>query len=116
MAVIAGPTTTRQLDADLWAVSPVDFIAHGVVGTAQSALDRAAVLLVRNLTQVDDSRPVLINLDTTVPDGFARFERVIEIVSNDEEDRQSARSRWKHYTAMGYEIKRHDLKLKGANP
>jgi DNA polymerase-3 subunit chi len=48
-----------------------------------------------------------------VPPGFERFARVVEVVSaSDEEDRQLARLRWKHYAAQGIAIKRHDLVLK----
>jgi DNA polymerase III subunit chi len=31
-------------------------------------------------------------------------------VTQDDSDRQAARLRWKHYTELGYEITRHDLK------
>jgi len=37
---------------------------------------------------------------------------VIEVVALDEADRQLARIRWKHYTEQGFDIVRHDLKLK----
>jgi len=30
----------------------------------------------------------------------------------DDDDRQQARTRWKHYSDRGYSITRHDLKLK----
>jgi DNA polymerase III subunit chi len=46
-----------------------------------------------------------------VPDGFEQFDRVIEVVTQDDADRLSARARWKHYNELGYEITRHDLKL-----
>jgi len=57
---------------------------------------------------------VLVNLTTAVPADFVQFERVIEVVSVDDDDRALARNRWKHYVQQGYEIQRHDLKLKGA--
>jgi len=58
---------------------------------------------------------VLLNLGAQVPDGFERFERLIEVVSLDEADRQTARSRWKHYADHGFAITRHDLNLKAPN-
>jgi DNA polymerase-3 subunit chi len=57
----------------------------------------------------------LVNLGDGVPDGFDTFKRVIEVVSLEDEDRQQARVRWKHYTSLGYDIERHDLKLKASN-
>jgi DNA polymerase-3 subunit chi len=37
---------------------------------------------------------------------------VIEVVGVDDEGRQLARGRWKHYADRGYTITRHDLTLK----
>ena len=51
---------------------------------------------------------VLVNLGRSVPDGFERFERLIEVVTVDEGDRLQARQRWKHYAERGYAITRHD--------
>ena len=48
-----------------------------------------------------------------VPQGFERFERLIEVVTGDEGDRLQARSRWKHYADRGYAITRHDLAAHG---
>ena len=57
---------------------------------------------------------VLLNLNTEVPEGFGRFDRLVEVVSaHDEADRAEARSRWRHYASRGYAITRHDLVLKG---
>jgi len=44
-----------------------------------------------------------------VPEGFERFERLIELVAQEDGDRQQARARWKHYADRGYAIQRHDL-------
>ena len=63
---------------------------------------------------MDDLTPrdVLLNLDNKVCAGFEQFARVIEVVTLDDTDRQHARSRWKQYTDQGFDIVRHDLKLK----
>ena len=55
---------------------------------------------------------VLLNLGDAVMPGYERFERTIEVVTLDEQDRQNARQRWKHYADRGYAITRHDLKLR----
>jgi DNA polymerase-3 subunit chi len=66
------------------------------------------------LAQAGTARQVLINLGATVPAGFEAFERVIDVVSVDDEDRSQGRQRWKQYTQLGYAITRHDLVAKGA--
>jgi len=49
-----------------------------------------------------------------VPGGFEQFERLIEVVTSDAQDRFQARQRWKHYADRGYAITRHDLAQPGA--
>ena len=52
---------------------------------------------------------VLINLRAEWPPFFSRFQRLIEIVSLDEQDRGQARERFKFYRDRGYAIQSHDL-------
>jgi len=52
---------------------------------------------------------VLLNLQPERPALFSRFQRLIEIVSADDEDRRLARERFKFYRDRGYEIRTHDL-------
>ena len=52
---------------------------------------------------------VLLNLRDEWPQFFSRFQRLVEIVSLDEEDRRLARERYKFYRDRGYEIQKHDL-------
>ena len=54
-------------------------------------------------------REMLVNLGPTVPVGFERFERLVDIVSNEADDRQIGRSRWRHYADRGYSIQPHDF-------
>jgi DNA polymerase-3 subunit chi len=58
---------------------------------------------------------VLVNLGADVPQGFEKFDRLIEVVSTDAADREQARNRWRLYTGQGYAIIRHDLNLKRAD-
>jgi DNA polymerase-3 subunit chi len=60
-------------------------------------------------------RQVLVNLGDEVPAGFERFERLIEIVAVDDHGRMTARQRWKHYTAQGYDLLQHDLSKRSAS-
>jgi DNA polymerase-3 subunit chi len=52
-----------------------------------------------------------VNLGAAIPEGFERFDRLIEIVAADVEDRQQARGRWKHYADRGYQIGKHEVSL-----
>jgi len=48
---------------------------------------------------------VLLNLGDEWPPFFASFERLLEIVALDDEDKQKARGRYRFYKERGYDIK-----------
>jgi DNA polymerase-3 subunit chi len=43
------------------------------------------------------------------PSFFARFERVAEVVTQDENSLQALRDAWRHYKDRGYPLTKHDL-------
>ena len=109
---VADATTLAQLDVALWGVSQTDFVPHVGPESAESVAKRSAVVLVAGQPKDSAQCAVLVNLGDEVPDVFGQFERVIEVVSTQDDDRALARERWKHYTRLGYTIARHDLKLR----
>ena len=111
VVVTGEPQVLAQLDELLWSVSPVDFVPHCLCTASAATVTSSAVVLADSLSGLDRDG-VLINLGQTLPTEFQRFERVIEVVTADEQDRLAARQRWKHYAAQGISIKRHDLVLK----
>jgi DNA polymerase III subunit chi len=52
---------------------------------------------------------VILNLHDDSPPSFSRFERLVELVGTDDDDRRLARDRFRFYRDRGYEIKHHDL-------
>jgi DNA polymerase III subunit chi len=110
VAVLAPPELLGPLDQALWTFSPLEFVAHVRAPCTPFDSARSPVLLCDDAQQADGFG-VLVNLSTQVPQGFERFDRVIEVVDQTDADRQAARLRWKHYTALGLDITRHDLNL-----
>lgn len=112
--VIAGPEESLdRLDRMLWALGPSDFVAHARSGGDEDMVAASPVLLTTDPRE-STHQDVLLNLGHNVPEGFARFQKLVEVVSaHDDADRQAARERWRHYAGRGYEIVRHDLVLKG---
>ncbi|WP_342617611.1 DNA polymerase III subunit chi [Rhodoferax sp. GW822-FHT02A01] len=98
-----------ELDKALWNLGPVDFITHCDATAPAAVKARSAVLLQSADQPLHADVPILVNLSDDVPQGFEQFQRVIEVVSTDEQDRSQARRRWKRYTELGYTITRHDL-------
>ncbi len=113
--VVTGPPASLQaLDTLLWTFSPHEFVAHCRAGSPPEQLMASPVVLAAQIQGGAElpHHQVLLNLGAEVAAGYERFERTIEVVSLDEDDRQHARLRWKHYADRGYSITRHDLKLK----
>lgn len=99
----------RSLDVELWTFSPLEFIPHCHAASADPQVLAASPVVLSDSARGTPHQQVLVNLGGRVPEGFERFERLNELVSVDDEDRQQARARWKHYADRGYAIKRHDV-------
>lgn len=112
VVVTAPAEALARLDTLLWTFSQTDFIAHVRQPAEPGLLAASPVVLTEAPAQDLPHHQVLLNLGPQLPAGFERFERLIEVVSLDEDDRQQARRRWKQYTELGYAIVRHDLNLK----
>jgi DNA polymerase-3 subunit chi len=108
VGVVGAPATLRQLDTALWTFSATDFLPHTTTAHPADIQEASAILLSHNTTDLG-VLDVLLNLGDDVPEGFERFERLIEIVAMDDHSRMCARQRWKHYTAQGYDFLQHDL-------
>jgi len=108
--VMADDALLTRLDAALWQFSAVEFVAHCRDDAAPEMLMRSPVILATSGRATLPHQHVLINLGVEVPQGFERFERLIEIVTENDDDRQAGRSRWRHYADRGYTLKRHDLR------
>ena len=97
-----------RLEAALWTFSALDFVPHVYAESPLAA--RTPVLLAASLDAA--ACPVLVNLDDDVPPELpsltGRFERLIEIVSRDDDDRRRARERFRAYREAGFEPQSHD--------
>ena len=56
-----------------------------------------------------DQTDRLFNLSFEVPPNFSRFTSVIEVVGQEDEDRQAGRARVKFYKDRGYEVNFYNL-------
>ncbi|HQS32750.1 MAG: DNA polymerase III subunit chi [Polaromonas sp. 39-63-203] len=113
VAVTAEPETLSGLDQLLWSFSPTEFVPHSRGAAEGGVLAGLSVLLVDS-PEACPHQGVLVNLGATVPAGFERFEKFVEIVTRSDSERAAARSRWKHYADRGYSLQRHDLAASGA--
>lgn len=111
VVVVGSADLLQLLDTALWTFSAADFVAHSLATDDATVLAASPVLLLESLLDAPHQQ-VLLQLGDTVPQGFERFERLIEVVTPDEDDRAMARQRWKYYAGRGYAVQRKDLELK----
>jgi DNA polymerase-3 subunit chi len=109
VVVTGQPELLRTLDTELWTFSALEFIPHCHAAAADAQVLAASPVVLSDSARGTPHQEVLVNLGGPVPEGFERFERLIELVTQDDQDRQQARTRWKHYADRGYAITRHDL-------
>lgn len=111
VAVLAPSEMLGRFDRALWTFDATEFIPHLLLSAAvpaQASHLRTPVWLVEQAERAAHLN-VLLHLGDQPALGFESFERLIEIVSSEPQEREAARARWKHYQARGYEIQKHDV-------
>lgn len=94
---------TTHLDRQLWIFNDDSFVPHD----AQESTDFKSPILIQNEADSTGERQLLINLSNTIPGFFAQFERVIELVTED--NKQQAREHYSFYKERGYPLNHHNL-------
>lgn len=114
VVVTGEPALLEQIDRDLWSFSDVDFVPHCMAPRDADLVAASPVVLCAS-PDMSPHQQVLVNVGAGVPVGFERFERLIEIVGQDDADRQVSRRRWKHYRDRGYAIASHEIAARGVD-
>lgn len=108
VAVTAPAETLGRLDVMLWTFSATEFLPHCHDTRDERVSRLSPVMLTADAAQAPHHQ-VLVNLGLPVPTGFERYERLIEVVSQSDEERLQARQRWKHYLSRGYALEHRDV-------
>ena len=95
-----------KLSQDLWQNRPESFLPNMLIDHALATETPVVVHWHENQLLQDD---MLINLTANEPIFFSRFTQLVELVSEDEQDKALARARYKFYRDRGYEIKNIDF-------
>jgi len=91
----------EAFDRALWTFQATRFVPHCFAGSALAA--ETPIVLAASADDLPH-HDVLLNLADEWPPFFASFERLLEIVAVDEEDKQKARARYSFYRQRGYDI------------
>ncbi len=107
--VVTGDDEDLQaLDQALWTFSAQDFVPHARVGAVPPEVMSHSSIVLSTDPLATPSRGLLVNLGAQVPAGFEQFERLFELVPEDEYLVQAGRERWRHYKAQGHPVEKHD--------
>jgi len=100
------PQQTAHLDEQLWIFNEDSFLPHDAnfKGVSNAFL---SPILIHDQPNPQGERQLLINLSSSVPSYFAQFERVIELVT--EENKKSAREHYAFYKERGYPLNHHTI-------
>ncbi|KAF1046237.1 MAG: DNA polymerase III subunit chi [Herbaspirillum frisingense] len=95
----------QQLDQALWSFSEQDFLPHVMAGDPLAA--QTPIILAASDDVELPHHQILINLSGETPVHFARFERMLEIISADDADKAAGRERYRFYKERGYPLSHH---------
>lgn len=112
VAVTAPESVLGRLDRQLWVFEERDFLPHGRWsgrGLPPATVRHAPVWLLDDEPgePPPDLPSIRVNLGAEAPVPGPGLQRLIEIVSREDEDVATARERWKAYRAAGWAIVHH---------
>ncbi|MDJ0758101.1 MAG: DNA polymerase III subunit chi [Woeseiaceae bacterium] len=96
--------TVRIIDELLWTFRDGSFVPHHCVG--DDGLDSPVTI---GCNPGSPARDLLINLSDELPEFFDHFDRVAELVTNDEDVKIRSRERFLHYREQGHTLETHKL-------
>ena len=94
----------RTLDEMLWSHRPASFLPHALHGQPDDG-----TIAIGWGQEPSNHSDLLINLQLEIPSFFSRFQRVAEVVTQDEDSLQALRKSWTFYKDRGYQLEKHDL-------
>jgi DNA polymerase-3 subunit chi len=110
VAVTAPEPTLMRFDKMLWSFDPTEFVPHVLLrggDVLASRLQATPIVLVTESARAAQCS-VLVNVGDDAAEGFEDFERLIEIVSTRDDEREAGRRRWRHYLAQGHAPRKHE--------
>lgn len=95
----------ERLDELLWTFRDGSFVPHHIIGDGNSE----SPVTIGCQSKSVEAKDLLINLSNDIPVIAASFARIAELVTSDEDTRQSSRRRFASYRDNGHTIETHKL-------
>ena len=100
------PEVASRIDKMLWTWPAIGFVPHCAL---HDPLAPETPVLIASDAETPAECGLLLNLGAECPPHFERFERLLEVVTGDEAERDAGRTRYRFYQQRGYKISSHDL-------
>jgi DNA polymerase-3 subunit chi len=94
------------LDELLWTFRDDSFIPHNLQGEGPEPPPPIHIGYAKEPRGFND---ILLNLAQHIPPFFHKFNRVIELVSNEEKQKEQCRTHYKEYRAKGCDLHTHNI-------
>lgn len=99
--------TADAIDRLLWTTPALGFVPHC---RDNDALATETPVLIGSNPNALGRADVMINLHHEQPPAFGRYERLVEIVAQDDGALEPGRQRYRFYQSRGYALTTHDLR------
>jgi DNA polymerase-3 subunit chi len=98
--------TAKKLDDLLWTFRDISFVPHEIYNGTEN---NEVPITIGFGNHFPNHSQVMINLDYKIPEFAEKFSRIIEIVENNEKNKEIARQRYRQYKESEYELYNHNI-------
>ena len=91
----------HEVDELLWSFEPDSFVPHNLIGEGPTNGSPVEI----SWQPPRNRRPILINLNDTVPVFAQQYSFIVDFVPEEETLKVLARQRYKHYKQQGFDVK-----------
>ena len=106
LVLTADSNQSTKLDELMWTYSQSSFLPHAIFDESQPFQDQQPVLI--HHQPIRQKSQVLINLQQQTPD-TSSYQRLVEIVNQNELIRNAGRQKYRAYKDMNFEINTHKI-------
>jgi DNA polymerase-3 subunit chi len=105
----ASPVDSQRLDDLLWTFRPGSFVPHHRTEQAVAPNAAKSPVVISHKFDLATNADMLVNLSGCVPDQLDSFQRIAEVIADDENAKLSARQRFRLYRELGSELHSHSM-------
>ena len=95
----------NALDQLLWTFNDIAFVPHNIVNNAGDDTP----IVVAYQQETSNMPTTILNLAADIPTFIDKFERILEVVTDEPMSTEQGRAHYRHYQQQGYELRTHQI-------